>query len=127
MKIASPKLQTSHLPANEAALVRCENALERKDSGNYEGAQEAMCPLWKGVGERPDTTGLHVSTIAEVLFCVGILTGWIGSKNQIEGAQETAKDLLTESITCFESLGDVQRIASAGGNSFLLLAGWRAE
>lgn len=113
MKIASPKLHPSHLTANDAALLRCETALEQKDRGDYEGAQETMRPLWKHVGERPDTTALHESVVAEVLLCVGILTGWIGSKNQIEGAQETAKNLLTESITCFESMGDVKKIATA--------------
>jgi len=113
VKITSPKLQTAHLSRNDEALYRCETALELKDKGDYEGAQEAMRPLWKRVGERPDTTGLHASTAAEVLLCVGILTGWIGSKNQIGGAQEAAKDMLTESITYFESAGDVTRIAAA--------------
>ncbi len=113
MKIASPKLQTSHLTRNAEALFRCETASERKDRADYEGAQDAMRPFWKGIGEKPDITGLHASTAAEVLLCVGVLTGWIGSKIQIEGAQETAKNLLTESITFFESVGDVTRIAAA--------------
>ncbi len=113
MKIASPKLHTARLTPNAAALLRCETALELKDKSDYQGAQDVMRPLWKRVGERPDTTGLHPSTAAEVLLCVGILTGWIGSKNQIEGAQETAKNLITESITYFESENDVKRIAAA--------------
>jgi tetratricopeptide (TPR) repeat protein len=113
MRLASPKLQTSHLPANEAALLRCQTALELKDKSDYEGAQEVMRPLWKRVGERPDTKGLYPSVAADVLLCVGILTGWIGSKIQIDEAQETAKNLITESITYFESVGDVKRIAAA--------------
>lgn len=113
MRITSPKLQTSHLTANEETLFRCQTALELKDRSDYEGAQEAMRPLWKRVGERPDTKGLHPSVAAEVLLCVGILTGWIGSKIQIDEAQETAKNLLTESITYFESVGDVKQIAAA--------------
>ena len=72
-----------------------------------------MRPFWKGIGEKPDVTELHPSTAAEVLLCVGIVTGWIGSKTQIEGAQETAKNLLTESISCFESVGDVKMVAAA--------------
>jgi tetratricopeptide (TPR) repeat protein len=113
VKIASPKLQTSRLSRSDEALYRCEVALKLKDRGDYEGAQEAMRPLWKGVGEQPDVSGLHDSITAEVLLCAGILTGWIGSKRLIESAQETAKNLLTESITCFESAGDVTRIAAA--------------
>jgi tetratricopeptide (TPR) repeat protein len=72
-----------------------------------------MRPLWKHVGERPKTAGLDPSVAAEVLFCVGVLTSWIGSKNQIRDAQEIAKNLLTESITYFESMRDVTKVAVA--------------
>lgn len=113
LKIASPKLQTSHLTANDEALLRCQTALAQKDREDYEGAQETMRRLWRGIGERPETKGLHVSVEAEVLLCVGILTGWIGSRNQIKEAQETAKNLITESVTYFESVGDVTKIAAA--------------
>lgn len=113
MKIASPKLNTAHLTANDEALRRCQYALEQKDKGDYEGAQELMGRLWRGVGERPNIEGLHPSIAAEVLLCVGILTGWIGSKNQIKDAQEIAKNLITESITYFESAGDVTQVAAA--------------
>ena len=113
MKMASPKLETAHLNANGEALRRCKTALEQKDRGDYAGAQETMRPLWKRVGERPKTTGLDSSVAAEILFCVGILTSWIGSKNQIREAQEIAKNLLTESITHFESIRDVTKVAVA--------------
>jgi len=111
--MASPKLETAHLNANGEALRRCKTALEQKDRGDYAGAQETMRPLWKRVGERPKTTGLDSSVAAEILFCVGILTSWIGSKNQIREAQEIAKNLLTESITHFESIRDVTKVAVA--------------
>jgi len=58
-------------------------------------------------------SGLHASVSAEVLLCVGILTRWIGSKNQVEGSQETAKNLITESITAYDLAGDVLKVASA--------------
>jgi len=44
---------------------------------------------------------------------VGSLTGWIGSVKQIEGAQEIAKNLITESITSFDSLGSEKKVAEA--------------
>ena len=113
MKMASPKLEIAHLNANGEALRKCKTALEQKDRGDYAGAQETMRPLWKRVGERPKTTGLDSSVAAEVLFCVGILTSWIGSKNQIRDAQEIAKNLLTESITYFESIRDMTKVAVA--------------
>lgn len=111
--MASPKLETAHLNANDVVLRQCKTALEQKDRGDYAGAQEIMRPLWKRVGERPKTTGLDPSVAAEVLFCAGVLTSWIGSKNQIRDAQEIAKNLLTESITYFESMRDVTRVAVA--------------
>lgn len=113
MRTASPKLHISHLPANEQALFRCQTALELKDQGDYEGAQEVMRPLWQGVGERPDTTGLYPSVEAEVLLCVGILTRWMGGRNEAKEANGTARDLITESITYYESIGDFKKVAAA--------------
>lgn len=113
MKITLPKLRTVHLTANDEALYRCQAALEQKDKEDYEGAQEIMRRLWSGGGQRPKTQELHPSVAAEVFLCVGILTSWIGSRNQIKDAQETAKNLITESITYFESIGDVMKIATA--------------
>lgn len=113
MRITSPKLLTSHITANEEALLRCQTALELKDKGCYEGAREAMGPLWTRVGERPETGGLYPSVAAEVLLCTGILTRWIGSKNQIKESQFLARDLISESITFYESVGDVKKVAAA--------------
>lgn len=111
--MASPKLDTAHLNANDEALFRCKTALEHKDRGDYVGAHEAMRPLWKRVGERPKTSGLDPSVAAEVLLCVGVLTSWIGSKDQICDAQELAKNLITQSMTHFESSRDVPKAAIA--------------
>lgn len=113
MKITSPKLDAPHFTANDSALRRCQTALELKDKGDYGGAQEVMPPLWERVGERPEIKGLHPPVAAEVLLCAGILTGWIGSKNGIEDAQEVAKNLISESITFYESLGDTKKVAAA--------------
>jgi tetratricopeptide (TPR) repeat protein len=113
MKIALPKLHPSHLTANEDSLRQCQLALEHKDRESYQGAQDAMRRYWRGVGERPQTERLRPSVAAEVLLCVGILTGWIGSKIQIKEAQETAKDLISESLTYFESVGDQKKVAAA--------------
>jgi hypothetical protein len=56
-----------------------------------------------GVGTRPDTQGLQPETAAYVFVCTGTLTGWIGSRHQIKDAQETARNLITESITYYET------------------------
>jgi tetratricopeptide (TPR) repeat protein len=113
VKIASPKLNSSNLSANDEALLRCQTALEQKDQGDYVGAQKTMRPYWSRLGEAPRTCGLERSVAAEVLLCVGVLTGWIGSKNQVSDAQETAKNLITQSIAQFEAVPDVVKIAIA--------------
>lgn len=113
MKIALPKPYTSNPITNEEALRFCTNASEQKDREDYAGAQRVLQDLWPGIGQRPELGSLHASVAAEVLLCVGILTSWIGSKNQVKDAQETAKNLITESATYFESVGDVMKTAVA--------------
>ena len=113
MRSTLEKLESSHLTLNESAWLRCQAALEYKDRGDYEGAREILRPFWKTFGERPDLDGLDPSMRAEMLLHVGILTRWIGSKNQISDAQDTAKDLINESIRMFESMGDSLRVAAA--------------
>src|ERR1051325_1140175 len=101
------------LPKNERAQLRCQLAKQFEDVGNYETAREAMGELWPRVGERPVLDELDETTAAEVLLRVGTLTGWLGSTRQIEGAQETAKNLISESITRFEALQDIEKVAEA--------------
>jgi len=107
------KLDTSHLPANARALLLCERALELKERGEFDAAREVMRPVWKQLGQRPDTEGLNPLTTAEVLLCAGILTSWIGGQNQIKEADEWARDLLTESMRLFEAEKDAKKVAEA--------------
>jgi tetratricopeptide (TPR) repeat protein len=113
LKLASPKLDTSHLSRDEEALSRCEIALQQRDNENPQGALEIMRLLWRGVGTRPDTQGLQPETAANVVLCAGILTGWIGARNQIKDAQESARNLITESITYYESNNLAREAAEA--------------
>jgi two-component system, chemotaxis family, chemotaxis protein CheY len=105
-QIADPTL--SH---DERAQLRCQLAKGLEDVGNYEAAREAMGELWPEVGGRTALNELSETTAAEVLLRVGVLTGWLGSTKQIEGAQETAKNLITESIRRFEALQDTGKVA----------------
>src|SRR6266852_5273317 len=113
MNITSPKPETSHLAPNEQALRNCQTALELRDKSDFQGARAVMHPLWERVGERPETKGLQVEVRAEVLLTVGILTSWIGSKEGIENAQEVAKNLISESIGLYQTLGDMTKIAAS--------------
>lgn len=123
MKIASLKLETSYATANEEAVRMCDAALIMKDKGDCDGAQKVMRPLWERFGDRPQTDGLGPSIAAEVLLCVGILTGWIGSRREIKGAQEAAKNFITESITYYESVSDLQKVAA--GRAEIAYCYWR--
>lgn len=105
-EIADPSL--TH---DERARLRCRLAKELED--NYEAARDAMGELWPEIGERPVLEGLSEATTAEVLLRVGVLTGWLGSTRQIEGAQETAKNLISESTTRFEALKNTAKVAEA--------------
>src|SRR5215211_7197376 len=105
------------------ARQRCEKSRELERAGDYEGARSALGRLWTRIGERPRLAELSEDTQAEVLWRVGSLSGWLGSANQIAGAQEFARDLLTESITLFESLGEQDKRAEVMGD--LALCYWR--
>jgi two-component system chemotaxis response regulator CheY len=101
------------LTPDKHAQLRCRIAKQLEELGNYEGACEALGELWQRVGERPVLEGLEQRTAAEVLLRAGVLTGWIGSVKQIEKAQETAKNLISESMRIFEALQDEERVAEA--------------
>ncbi len=101
------------LTLSARAQRRCQSAQRLQKVGNYESAREAMGDLWRRVGERPATEGLDRGAAAEVLLRAGVLTGWIGSAKQIEGAQELAKNLISESMAISEALQDQEKIAEA--------------
>jgi len=107
------RINDPSLSLEERARLRCQLAKQLEQAWNFEAAREAMDPLWQRVGERPSLAGLDEQTQAEVLLRAGALTGWIGSTRQIEGAQETAKNLITESIAIFESLKRSEKISEA--------------
>lgn len=124
MRTTSPKLDTSHLTANDKAVLRCRTALELKDKGRYDAARDAMFPLWKGIGHRPNTKGLDAETVPRVLLCAGILTGWLGGVRGIKEADDYARDLITESMRLFEAVGDFRKVAEAKAE--LAQCYWRA-
>jgi tetratricopeptide (TPR) repeat protein len=107
------QLENPNLTRDQRAELRCELARELEDTGGYEAARQAMSEFWQRIGERPRLDGLEAVTIGEVLLRVGVLTGWIGSQNQITGAQEIAKNLISESAAVFESHSYLKKIAEA--------------
>ena len=107
-RIADP-----NLPHDERMRLRCQLSKELEDTGNFEAAREAMGDLWSRVGEKPVVEELEPEVAAEVVLRAGVLTGWIGSVKQIEGAQELAKNLISESVNRFEAIRNTVKIAEA--------------
>lgn len=116
MKLSVGKFRQSlgaGLSPDAEAQARCALAKQAEEAGEYEAAREALGGLWRGVGHRPRLDGLGARSSAELLLRAGTLTGWLGSAAGVEGAQESAKDLLSESAALFESLGDAEALAEA--------------
>lgn len=91
----------------------CARAKELEEAGEFEDARSAISEFWQVIGERPQVDGMDEIARAEVLLRAGALSGWIGSARQFSGAQEIAKDLISESAGAFEKLGLVERVAEA--------------
>jgi tetratricopeptide (TPR) repeat protein len=110
---AKTRLQEIETDVDVEVKRRCLLAKELEAAGDYEAARAELSDRWHRVGERPQLTGLSEVTQAELLLRAGTLSGWIGSAQQIEGAQEFAKDLISESTRKFERLGFSERVAEA--------------
>jgi CheY-like chemotaxis protein len=107
------ELDNPSLTADEQVLLRCRVAADLIHTGQYESAREALGELWRGVGERPDMKNLPPVVAAEVLLQCGALTGLLGGARNVSGAQERAKDLLTEAVRKFQSQGKYQKASEA--------------
>ena len=105
------ELENPGLSVDSRAELCCEVTRELENKGEYEEARKVLGDYWRRIGEHPEVEGLDPITAAEVLLRAGVLTGIIGSKNQITGAQETAKDLISESLATFESRQVKKKIA----------------
>ena len=122
-------LQTSiydreaHSPVLDNLLPLCELAKGLEEAGEFELAEETLRPFWEGVPTRPDTRGISREAKAELLLRTGTLTGWLGSAKQIPGSQELAKDLISESVGIYETVGLGEKLAEARVN--LAVCYWR--
>ena len=112
MKFAT-HLTTAGLTRSAQAQQCCELAKQFEKAGDYEAASEALSDFWPEINGQPIVEGLDVRTTAEVLLRIGAISGWLGSARQAIGSQETAKNLITQSVIIFEELGEPIRTAEA--------------
>jgi tetratricopeptide (TPR) repeat protein len=117
------ELDNPKLSVDRRVELCCEIARDFENKGEYEEARQALSDYWRRIGEQPKLDGLEQSTVAELLLRAGVLTGYVGSKNQIAKAQENAKDLITQSHTIFEARQNKKKIAEA--QTELALIYWR--
>src|SRR5947209_3068244 len=115
--------QTRGLTPVERARRCCDLTKQIENAGEYQEACEALSEFWPKRDASLNLNDLDDVTKAEVLQRVGALAGWLGSTDQTEGTQETAKDLITQSIDLFQYLGLSERVAEARGD--LALCYWR--
>ena len=111
--MVSANSKGARIDATSQVAVVCARAKELEEAGEYEAARAAMSPLWERIGERPqmaDSSGLDR---AEVFLRAGTLSGWLGSARQLPGAQEFAKDLISEAARLFEESQLPERAAEA--------------
>jgi tetratricopeptide (TPR) repeat protein len=116
-------LEKPTLSVARRAELCCEATRELENKGEYEDARKVLSDYWSRIGEHPKVEGLQPSIAAEVLLRAGVLTGIIGSKNQITDAQENAKDLISESLAIFELQRSGKKVAEA--QTELALIYWR--
>jgi tetratricopeptide (TPR) repeat protein len=98
---------------SDTIILQCNIARQFEEAGEFKAAREALSDFWQGVGTRPETSNLTDEAKAELLLRTGTLTGWLGSANQTSGAQEIAKDLVSESASLFETKGLTEKVAEA--------------
>ena len=122
-ELASLSERTRGLTLDERAGLCCGLAKQLEKAGDYEGACEALSEFWTEHQGAPRVEGLDQARKGEMLLRIGALSGWLSSARQASGGQETAKNLLTQSIEIFEVLGESARVAEARGD--LALCYWR--
>jgi CheY-like chemotaxis protein/tetratricopeptide (TPR) repeat protein len=108
----------------ERAELSCRLAKQLEKAGEYEAASEALSEFWPDRNRPPTLDDLDdESTKAALLLRIGALAGWLGGAHQSDGSQETAKNLITQSIEIFEELGESARPAEA--HKDLAICYWR--
>ena len=122
-QLATFQAQSNGASLQERAVLCCRLSKQLEKAGEYEASYEALREFWPERDGTPNLDGLDDPTKGEVLLRVGALAGWLGSAHQAGGSQETAKNLITQSLEIFQKLGQTRGIAEAHAD--LALCYWR--
>jgi len=105
------------------AELACELSKQLENKGLYDDARRALEACWPQSAERPQVKDLAPAAAAELLLRAGVITSASGGTTQLSGAQETAKNLISESLSVFQSLNNQPKIDEAQVE--LALCYWR--
>lgn len=123
IKLAAHNDVNKNLSLSERAELACRSAKQLEKAGEYEAAYEALAEFWPDRQNPLKLDELAELTKGEVFLRAGALAGWLGSADQTEGSQESAKNFLTQSREVFHQLGNAAKEAEAHGE--LGLCYWR--
>src|SRR5947209_1451336 len=104
-------LDNPSLTESERVLLRCQVAADLIHKGQFEAARDALGELWLGVGQRLPVTDFPPAVGAEVLLRCGTLTRIFGATKSVAGAQEEAKDMLSEAERVFRAQGMSSKVS----------------
>jgi tetratricopeptide (TPR) repeat protein/ActR/RegA family two-component response regulator len=107
----------------QQAEFSCRLASEFEKHGDYESAKDALRVFWPDSAGSLQLEGLDDVTKAGLLLRAGTLASWCGATEQSEGDQETAKNLITQSVEIFRKSGEAAKLAEAYAE--LALCYWR--
>ncbi len=122
-QLSALKEETQGLSLIERVKRSCDFARQLEKGGDYASAYEALSEFWPDRTQPPTTDNLDQATSAELLLRAGAVASKLGSASQTEGGQETAKDLISNSVRIFEEINDNQKAAEAQAD--LALCYWR--
>jgi len=106
--------QPSVLSPKLVKLERC---------GRYEDALRLISEGWTAPDVLPDVAAMPAGEAAHMQLRYGTIVGFHGHSRGISGSQARSKDLLTNAMELFSTLGEIERVAEC--QNFISLAYWR--
>jgi tetratricopeptide (TPR) repeat protein len=109
---------------SQGTLTALRRAHELDEAGEYRAAVAELAGLWEGPGTEPQLENLSPFEAADLLLRAGSLSNRLGGTDQLSGAQDSARNLLTRAEERFARLGDLDKLAET--QTALAICYWRS-